>query len=49
MSLLQTLQHEGVVKLLDIITDYPKKKMFLVFEYFEHDLKRLMESMQFVP
>jgi len=38
ISLLRELDHPNVVKLLDII--HSDKKLFMVFEYMEMDLKK---------
>ncbi|CAD5232243.1 unnamed protein product [Bursaphelenchus xylophilus] len=50
IKLLRKLDHQNIVKLLDIITESPadKKKdisaFYLVFEYVDHDLNGLLES-----
>ncbi|XP_063374426.1 cyclin-dependent kinase 2-like [Cydia amplana] len=41
ISVLRTLRHEGVVRLLDVLL--ADRKLFLVFEYMHMDLKRLMD------
>ena len=41
ISLLKELEHENIVKLLDII--HADSKLFLVFEYLNQDLKKYME------
>jgi serine/threonine protein kinase len=38
ISLLRELDHVNVVRLLDVI--HAEKKLFLVFEYMEMDLKK---------
>lgn len=41
ISLLKELNHENVVKLEDVIL--ANKKLFLVFEFMDHDLKKVLE------
>jgi len=41
ISLLKELNHENVVKLHDVIMS--DKKLFLVFEYMDYDLKKVLE------
>lgn len=41
ISLLKEINHENVVKLHDVIMS--DKKLFLVFEYMDHDLKKVLE------
>lgn len=41
ISLLKELNHENVVKLYDTIMS--DKKLFLVFEYMDYDLKKVLE------
>jgi cyclin-dependent kinase len=42
ISLLKELQHRNIVKLLDVI--HTSKKLTLVFEYVDQDLKKLIDS-----
>ncbi len=42
ISLLKELQHKNIVKLLDVI--HTSKKLTLVFEFLEQDLKKLIDS-----
>mmetsp|Transcript_73032 Transcript_73032/g.136421 ORF Transcript_73032/g.136421 Transcript_73032/m.136421 type:complete len:298 (-) Transcript_73032:80-973(-) len=42
ISLLQELQHPNIVKLCDVI--HSEKKLTLVFEFLEQDLKKLIDS-----
>lgn len=42
-SLLRELDHPNVIALNDIVVD--NKKLFLVFEYMQHDLKRYYENL----
>ncbi|KAJ2118121.1 Cyclin-dependent kinase catalytic subunit, partial [Coemansia sp. RSA 521] len=42
ISLLKELQHENIVKLLDIV--YNDAKLYLVFEFLDLDLKKYMDS-----
>ncbi|KAJ2779288.1 Cyclin-dependent kinase catalytic subunit [Coemansia javaensis] len=42
ISLLKELQHENIVKLLDIV--YSDAKLYLVFEFLDLDLKKYMDS-----
>lgn len=42
ISLLKELNHENVVKLEDVILS--DKKLFLVFEFMDHDLKKVLET-----
>ena len=42
ISLLRELHHENIVKLLDLIHD--DKRLWLVFEYLDMDLKKYMDS-----
>ncbi|KAJ1795995.1 Cyclin-dependent kinase catalytic subunit [Coemansia sp. RSA 2399] len=42
ISLLKELQHENIVRLLDIV--YHDSKLFLVFEFLDLDLKKYMDS-----
>jgi len=42
MGLLKELDHPGVVKLLEII--HGENKLYLVFEYFNTDLKKFMDK-----
>ncbi|CAD5224370.1 unnamed protein product [Bursaphelenchus okinawaensis] len=50
IKLLRKLNHENIVKLLDIITESPPENkkdinaFYLVFEYVDHDLNGLLES-----
>jgi serine/threonine protein kinase len=41
ISLLKELSHKNVVRLLDVI--HKPKKLMLVFEYLEHDLKKVID------
>lgn len=43
ISLLKELQHKNIVQLLDVI--HTSKKLTLVFEYLDYDLKKLMDSL----
>lgn len=43
ISLLKELRHPNVVKLLDIL--HTDKKLTLVFEYMDSDLKKFMEAL----
>jgi len=40
ISLLRELDHQNIVRLLDVI--HSEKKLFMVFEYMEMDLKKLV-------
>lgn len=42
ISLLKELNHPNVVRLLDVV--HSEKKLFLVFEYLDRDLKKYMDS-----
>ncbi|KAJ2218827.1 Cyclin-dependent kinase catalytic subunit, partial [Coemansia sp. RSA 485] len=42
ISLLKELQHENIVRLLDIV--YNDAKLYLVFEFLDLDLKKYMDS-----
>jgi serine/threonine protein kinase len=42
ISLLKELQHKNIVNLLDVIHD--GKKIFLVFEFLDQDLKNLIDK-----
>ena len=42
ISLLKELQHPNIVRLKDVV--HSDKKLYLVFEYLEHDLKKHMDS-----
>jgi len=42
ISLLKELQHRNIVKLLDVI--HTSKKLTLVFEYLDQDLKKIIDS-----
>jgi cyclin-dependent kinase len=42
ISLLKELQHKNIVKLLDVI--HTSKKLTLVFEFMEQDLKKLIDG-----
>ena len=42
MSVLMELDHHGIVKLLDIV--HGENKLYLVFEYFNTDLKQYLEQ-----
>ncbi|KAJ2243280.1 Cyclin-dependent kinase catalytic subunit [Coemansia sp. RSA 455] len=42
ISLLKELQHENIVRLLDIV--YSASKLYLVFEFLDLDLKKYMDS-----
>ena len=42
-SLLRELNHRNVISLNDIVVD--SKKLYLVFEYMQHDLKRYYENL----
>ncbi|KAJ1659842.1 Cyclin-dependent kinase catalytic subunit, partial [Coemansia sp. RSA 25] len=42
ISLLKELQHENIVRLLDIV--YNASKLYLVFEFLDLDLKKYMDS-----
>lgn len=41
ISLLKEMNHENVVKLHDVIMS--DQKLFLVFEFMDHDLKKVLE------
>lgn len=43
ISLLKELRHKNVVKLLDIL--HTEKKLTLVFEYMDTDLKKILDSL----
>lgn len=45
MSVLMELDHPGIVKLLEII--HGENKLYLVFEYFNTDLKQYLEKRGF--
>ncbi|KAG1666708.1 Cyclin-dependent kinase 2 [Nymphon striatum] len=42
ISVLKELDHPSIVRLLDVV--YSEKKLFLVFEYLDQDLKKLMDT-----
>lgn len=42
ISLLKELQHKNIVRLLDVI--HTSKKLTLVFEFLEQDLKKIIDS-----
>lgn len=42
ISLLKEVNHENVVKLHDVIMS--DKKLFLVFEFMDYDLKKVLET-----
>jgi cyclin-dependent kinase len=42
IALLKELQHVNIVKLIDVI--HTEKKLTLVFEFLDQDLKKLMDS-----
>jgi cyclin-dependent kinase len=44
ISLLKELQHINIVKLLDVI--HTSKKLTLVFEFIDQDLKKLIDSVK---
>ncbi|XP_041117296.1 cyclin-dependent kinase 2-like [Polyodon spathula] len=44
ISLLKELNHPNIVKLLDVV--HTEKKLYLVFEYLDQDLKKYMDSSQ---
>lgn len=41
MSLLQELDHEGIVNLMDIV--HGENRIYLVFEYFNLDMKKYLD------
>ncbi len=44
ISLLKELQHQNIVRLKDVV--HSEKKLHLVFEFLEHDLKKHMDQQQ---
>jgi len=44
ISLLWELKDNTIVELKDVVYEYPDKKLYLIFEYVEQDLKKFMES-----
>jgi serine/threonine protein kinase len=44
ISLLKELQHQNIVRLKDVV--HSEKKLHLVFEFLEHDLKKHMDQHQ---
>ena len=42
IALLKELQHENIVKLMDVI--HTDKKLTLVFEFLDQDLKKLLDN-----
>jgi len=42
ITILRDLRHENIVKLLDIVCE--EKKLYLLFEYLDYDLKRFIDS-----
>ena len=42
ISLLKELEHPGIVQLLDVV--HTEQKLYLVFEYLDKDLKKLMDD-----
>jgi serine/threonine protein kinase len=43
IALLKELDHDGIVRLLDIV--HGENKLYLVFEYFNMDMKKYIESL----
>jgi serine/threonine protein kinase len=43
ISLLKELDHEGIVKLLDVIHGKDGTKLYLILEYFDMDLKKYLD------
>lgn len=46
MKLLQRLNHPNCVKLLDVVVGVKRSCVFLVFEYCEHDIANLIDTMK---
>ena len=44
ISLLRELDHPGIVKLLDIVHGADGKKLYLILEYFNIDLKKHLDK-----
>ncbi len=42
ISLLKELDHPNIVRLLDVV--HSEKKLYLVFEYLDQDLKKYMDN-----
>jgi serine/threonine protein kinase len=45
IAILKELDHINIVKLLDVIYEPSIKKLDLVFEYLEFDMKKFMKSL----
>ncbi|KAK3264188.1 hypothetical protein CYMTET_27056, partial [Cymbomonas tetramitiformis] len=46
LRILQSIDHPNIVKLKKVVTGNKKDSIFLVFEYCEHDLARLVDTMR---
>lgn len=46
VRILQSSRHPNIVNLLRVVTGRKPNAIFLVFEYCEHDLARLLETMR---
>lgn len=47
ISLLKTLKHPTIINLIDVI--YSEKKLYLVFEYLETDLRSFIDTQEDIP
>eukprot|EP00825_Cyclidium_porcatum_P020675 TRINITY_DN23337_c0_g1_i1.p1 TRINITY_DN23337_c0_g1~~TRINITY_DN23337_c0_g1_i1.p1 ORF type:complete len:363 (+),score=49.90 TRINITY_DN23337_c0_g1_i1:147-1235(+) len=48
ISILQNLKHTNIVKLIDVSYNLPSRKMYLVFEFVDKDLKRYLDQNQVI-
>ena len=46
VKILQSSRHPNIINLLRVVTGHDWRKVFLVFEYCEHDMSRLLQSMR---
>ena len=47
IKLLKSLKHKNIVKLLEIVVGTRRESVMLVFEYAEHDMRALIERVEF--
>jgi cyclin-dependent kinase len=43
ISVLREIEHENIVKLIDVVHESQKSKLYLVFEYLDQDLKKYLD------